>query len=334
MPYSQKSLIELMKVGAVTGETRAPKHIETVISNVFIFDKNVYKFYKNDNEFFNQGFRDISDRLKRFDFSHQDFAWNRALSPSIYLKLVGVKVSGGKILLDVSESEAEELVMVMRRINKEDILFEKLMAGKISEKESYLIGQQLAESLKLVEESLPEKYNYYEIFESRIVDLRNWIKSVEEYITGSESGHYCDLLDQLRQKNKTLFEGWLSGEITHVGDVHSHNAAFEGSELHLMDTFPPKEVWRTEYRLISLYRLGVDIWVLGGNEKLFRALVRGYEDGSGVKIDNQLESIFILYSAGIMVSYLYMLQRTDKEKALAAQKFHQFIRDYYKQLVA
>ena len=113
MTYSQKPLIELVKAGKTPGETTIPKHIETVISNVFVFENLVYKVYKNDNDFFNQGFRDISTTSARFDFTRRDFTWNQTLSPSIYLELRGVEVTEEGEISFVEEDQAEELVMVM-----------------------------------------------------------------------------------------------------------------------------------------------------------------------------------------------------------------------------
>lgn len=327
--YSQKPLIELLKQGQFPGETGQPKHIETVISNVFLFEKNVYKFYKNDNEFINKNFMNISGKLERFDFTRQDFTWNQTLSPAIYLRLRGVAIANGQIIFPQQDTETEELLIVMNRVNAHDILFEKLMANKVSAEESFLLGQQLAQNLAKVEKPLPKKYNYYDIFGSRVADLRNWIKSVEEYISVDESGLYCDYLEALRNRERKWFEEELSTQVTYGGDIHSHNAVVIGDRLHLMDTYPPKEAWRIEHRLVPLYRVGVDIWALSGKRNLFESFIAGYEAGSGLKIDRRLDAVYVVQAAAIMVSYLYMLQRTDISKREAADKFHQFIRDYF-----
>ncbi len=329
MPYSQKPLIELFKAGKVPKETTKPKHIETVISNVFIFDEKVYKFYKNDSDFFNKGFRDISEKSVRFSFTRQDFKWNNMLNPSIYLKLVGIKAGDGSIIFSLNDDDADEIAIVMEKVNDSDILFEKLMAGKISQSDSFSIGEQFAEDLKKVQKKLPEKYNYYEIFSSLIADVREWIKSVSEYISIEESGKYCDYLDYFRRKNQQWFEGELSSEIAAIGDVHSHNAVFSDKTLYLMDTFPPKEAWFIGHKLLPLYRIGIDIWVLTGNKGLFESFLKGFENKSGIKIDRRLDPVNTVYASAIMVSYLYMLQRTDASKKEAAEKFHRFIQEYF-----
>ncbi len=312
------------------GERKPPRHIETVISNVFVFGDLVYKLYKNDNDFFNKGFRDISSKSARFDFTKRDFEWNHSLSPSIYLELKGIKVINGHIDFCEPTDKAEELVMVMKRFDTKDVLFEKLMRGEISKDESYAMGKQLAETLKRVHTHKIKGKSFYHTVGGRINDLRAWIKSVAEYIDEAESKEYCDFLDIFRDKNRELFEGKLSDALRHGGDAHSHNAVFTNGALCLIDAFPPKEEWLVEHELTPLYRIGTDIWVLTDNRDLFDAFINGYEDGSGTKIDHELDSFFVIYAAAIMVSYLYMLSRTDAGKKEAARRFHKFIKKYYK----
>ncbi len=327
--YSQKPLIELLKAGKFPGENSTPKHIETVISNVFIFDKKVYKFYKNDNEFFNKGFRDLAPKESRFDFTKRDFKWNSSLSPEIYTDILGVSVVDGEVVVIDDIDSAEEVVILMNRVNTEDLLFEKLMRGEITEDESFLMGKQFAESLKRAQTKFESKYNFYEKFEMRVSDLRGWMNSVSEFITEEESRGYCDFLETFRIDHKDLFEKEMSEELVHGGDIHSHNAVFTDGNLYLMDTFPPKEEWVVDHMLIPLYRVGTDIWALSGKKELFEAFIKGYEEGSGTTVNRFFDDIFIIYASAIMVPYLYMLQRTDKQKEESAKRFHKFIREYF-----
>lgn len=334
MSYSQRPLIALLKRGQIVGETTTPKHIETVISNVFIFDSTVYKLYKNDNEFFNKGFRDVSTKLERFDFTRRDFEWNHTLSPSIYLKLAGAIVVDDKITLPEPTDSAEELLIVMNRVDTSNILFEKLLRGEVDRGISYSIGEQLGQTLKKVRVNRPTGYNYFDIFEKRISDLRQWITPVAEHISLEESGSYCDYLDSFRVENREWFESDLSNELAANGDVHSHNAVFLDGNFYLMDTFSPKEEWSIEHHSTAIYRIGVDIWALSGDQELFENLLHGYEESSRMKIDRRLDELYIPYALAIMVSYLYMLGRTDPGKKPAARKFHQFLRDYFKRLTS
>lgn len=329
MNYSQKPLIELFKAGKFPGETSIPKHIETVISNVFLFDKKVYKFYKNDNDFFNKGFRDISEKANRFAFTEKDFRWNNALSSSIYIRLANIAVKDDAIIETSSAAKADELVIVMNKVDTHDMLYEKLVMGKISEEDCFAIGKQLAESLKKVQTKPPQVYNFYDLFESRINDLRDWIRSASDKISIEESDSYCDYLEQFKNENKEWFETELSTEVTTDGDFHGHNAIYSNGVFYLMDTYPPKEAWGIGHKLFPLYRIGTDIWALSGKQEFFETFIKGYEDGSGIKIDRRLDNLYIIYASAIMVSYLYMLQRTDPNKKESAEQFHKFIRDYF-----
>lgn len=99
-----------------------------------------------------------------------------------------------------------------------------------------------------------------------------------------------------------------------------------------MDTYPPKEEWGVGHKLIPLYRLGTDIWGLSGKQELFEALVKGYEEGNGIKVNRKFDELYIIYAAGIAMPYLYMLSRTDPEKKEVAERFHAFTRDYFAKL--
>jgi len=332
MTYSQKPLIELMKTGKFPDESGVPKHIETVISNVFIFENKVYKFYKNDNEFFNKDFRDLSTRVSRFSFSKRDFEWNNALSPSIYTNLIGVVVRGNKIEIVESENKAEELVFVMNRADTTNVLFEKLVSGEVTVEDCYSIGKQFGENMKRVQKSLSDGNNLHHMFKDRILDLRNWIKSVTEHISEEESDMYCDHLEDFRSKNKELFESRLTSEITTDGDFHSHNAIFSNGTLFFMDTFPPKEEWGKGHLHIPFYRIGTDILALSGDVNMFESFKKGYEEITGRVVDRNLDHFFVVYASGIAVPYLYMLQKTDPSKKAPAEKFHEFFRDYFSQI--
>lgn len=321
-----------MKSGKIAGESSTPKHIETVMSNVFIFDKTVYKLYKNDNDFFNKAFRDLAPKKDRMDFTKRDFEWNHTLTPSIYTKLIGISVKGGEIEITEPNDQAEEIVIVMNRAKTDDLLFEKLMQGTVSENESFIMGKQLAENLKKAQKKPEERHNFYNKFEARVSDLRNWIKSVGEFVDESEFKEYCDFLEAFRKDNKEWFEKELSDEMVHGGDLHSHNAIFTDGNLFLIDTYAPKEEWLVDHHLIPLYRVGTDIWALSGNKKLFEEFIRGYEEGSGTKVNRNLDDLYVIYASSIMVCYLYILQRTDKEKKEAAARFHKFIREYFRNI--
>lgn len=327
--YLQKPLIKLMKSGAFPGEKGVPKHIETVISNVFLFDTKAYKFYKNDSELFNIGFRDISVKKERFSFTEKDFEWNNGVSPSIYTKLVGVKVLNGAIQIASSQNDAEELLIEMNRVDTENVLFEKLIRKDITKEHCFEIGVLLAKKLKVFQKNI-SGHTFYTLFGNRIEDLRQWITSIPECIQEEEVHTYLNFLDNFKKNNLNYFQNELTNEVTTDGDFHSLNCVYTEGALDLMDTYAPKDEWRMGHLHLPLYRIGADIWALSGKKEFFEAFVKGYETGSGRTVDRRLDAVFILYASAIMVSYLYQLQYADSSKKAHAEKYHAFLREYFK----
>ena len=325
MDYSQSPLVMLLASGKFPGESGLPKRIETAISYVFIFESTVYKFYKNDSEFFNRDFRDLSQRNERISFTKDDFRWNRALNPAVYLETVGVRVDDGEIVV-VRDADADELLIVMTRIESEDILFERLVKDEITEEDAFKIGETLARNLSHVRATGTPTGNYHELFGDRLADVRAWIASVEEYIGPEEAKIYAEALEELREKHREALTLVRGDEIAYGGDIHSHNAVLKDGEFFLVDTFSAKEEWLTEHHSMPAYRLGTDMWALTGRRELLDACLAGYEHGSGIPVDRTFERMFVFYSIAIAAPYHHMLGRNDPEKNVHAIRLRDFIR--------
>jgi len=326
MSYSQQPLLDLLAQGQVPGETGTPTCVETVISRVYIFEKNVYKLYKNDCEFFNTNFHDLTEQEERHRFTKADFSWNNASSPAIYRELRGVRAIHGTI--EFTDESPEELVIVMNRIHMADVLFEHLMRGEITAKTAYAIGQGLSKSLEGVRRQEPVKENYYEVFGRRIADSRAWGASVAEFIPQEEIDSYLSFLEQVREERRETLEVEHTDGEMYGGDIHCHNAILTNGSFMLMDTYSPKEEWLVEHWTVPAYRIAADLWSLTGDEELFRACMKGYEAGMGMERDQTLDAFYILYALGIAMPYHYMLSRTDESKREPAERMRAFMRSY------
>lgn len=321
--YSQKPLLELLRAGKVSGESGVPKHIETVISNVFLFNERVYKVYKNDNDFFNSSFHDVSAKQDRFAFSKADFEWNQQLTKEVYLHLQGVKVDGDSIQL-VDEKDAEELMFITKRMPEGTILFDRLMKGDLTQDDFYEIGKQFAEREKnfvwngtMSDESLLD--NMLERYD----DIVAWIKDVEK-VSALEKETWANKLKELIVRVYTHD----SSKVSICFDLHSLNAFYVDQTLYPFDTHPPKDAWRFGPPLLNLYRLATDVFALAG-EKEFDAVMRGYHEYLKKEMPPQeTNRLFVIYASLIMVSYLYMLGTTDTDKNEAAVKYHDFLKRY------
>lgn len=330
MSYTQKPLIELMKAGKIPGESTVPEHIETVISNLFLFPERVYKVYKNDNEQFNRDFRDIALKDGRFSFTRRDFAWNNLLSPSIYRTLMGASVVEQEIVMTEPVDASDELVIVMARVNTDDVLFNLLMAGMVSTHDACTMGAQLAEVLPKMQEPRTEVSAFLN-FGMRIEDIRMYIALVPDCIGQEEAMLYCDHLETFRLAHRERFDSFTS-EMVRDGDCHSHNALYSGGKFYLMDSFPPKEEWGYGHYPFPLYRIGVDMWALSGKGELFEAFIEGYERGGGRTIDRWLDQVYVFYVALIATPYLYILSKSDPSKREAAVRYHGFVKAYFEKL--
>lgn len=321
--YSQKPLLELLRAGKVSGESDVPKHIETVISNVYLFNERVCKVYKNDNDFFNSSFHDVSAKQDRFAFSKADFEWNQQLTKEVYLHLQGVKVEGDQIQF-VDGKDAEELMFITKRMPTGTILFDRLLQGDLTVEDFYAIGKQFAKREKgfvwngtMSDESLLD--NMLERYD----DIVAWIKDVEK-VSALEKETWANKLKELIVRVYTHD----SSKVSICFDLHSLNAFYVEQMLYPFDTHPPKDAWRFGPPLLNLYRLATDVFALAG-EKEFDAVMRGYHECLKKEMPSrETNRLFVIYAALIMVSYLYMLGTTDTDKHEAAVKYHDFLKRY------
>lgn len=322
--YSQAPLLKLLSSGKIPGESGVPEHIETVISNVFLFKDRAYKVYKNDNDFFNKSFHDLSTKEERLSFSAADFDWNKQLAREIYLHLQGVKVVSDEIAFTDAD-EAEELIQINTRMPSGAVLFDHLQKNDLEEVDFYEIGKQFAmrEKAFVWHGEFSSESTLQNIIK-RHTDIIEWVKDAEEYLPAQERNAYSEQLLSLIKEIYTSDTTPLS-----IGfDFHSFNAFYVEGVLYPFDTHPPKDAWRFCPTGLNVYRLATDVFALVG-EKEFRAVIQGYFGYLNISIPNEKgERLFVMYAALIMVSYLYMLARTDSDKMSAAIKYHEFLRQY------
>ena len=153
---NQTQLFDLLAQGKIKGFSSIPKLVETVISRVFIFEqeKQILKFYKRDNEWWNKGMRDLSQGESRTNFIRQDFAFNQFLNPKIYAALKTAAVRDGLVELVEPQEADDELVIVMNPENVSATLTEVLFNQSCSLEECTNIGRTYAQKLK----SLPREF--------------------------------------------------------------------------------------------------------------------------------------------------------------------------------
>lgn len=326
MTDTQASLIALLQAGKLPGESGVPERVETVISNVFLFKERACKLYKNDNEFFNKTFNDLSDRAVRLAFTQADFRWNQQLASEVYLRLQGVRVRDGVLELAESGEEADELLQVTKRLPSGTILFDQLGTKALSEADFREMGKQFGErELSFVlDEERPNETALENVL-GRYADIDEWMKSVEQHMPASERETY---MRELKDLIGRVYGTPVVQDISVCFDSHSLNAFYVDETLYPFDTYSPKAVWRFGPPLLNVYRIAVDIFALAG-EKKFRAFIDGYRESTQTgSISNDTERFMVIYASLIMVPYLYMIGESDTTKAEAAARYHAFLKDY------
>ncbi|MEK7114103.1 MAG: hypothetical protein AAB850_00955 [Patescibacteria group bacterium] len=325
MTYSQAPLLKLLSVGKIPGESGIPQHIETVLSNVFLFNERGYKVYKNDNEFINKNFGDISIKKRRFKFSSIDFEWNHQLAGEIYLRLQGVKVDADGIHFVDNYRDAEELLIVTKRLSLNTSLFAHLRNNDLVEDDYYEIGRQFAkcEENFIWHGDLPKESSLENML-WRHHDVIEWTKDVEMCVPREERETYA------RQLMNLIKQVYADGQ-THISvmfDVHCLNAFYINRMFYPFDVVSSKDAWRFGPFLINIYRLATDVFALVGEQE-FRAVLRGYYDCLNRNFPSkETERLLVIYASLIMMPYLYMLGKTDADKHKAAIKYHDFLKRY------
>lgn len=323
---TQAPLITLLLAGKMPGESGVPEHIETVVSDVFLFQDRVYKLYKNDNDFFNQNFNNLSDRLVRLAFTKSDFKWNQQLAGEVYLQLQGVKMQDEAIELVQDHENPDELLQVTKRLPTGSILFDQLRKGSLSQEDYRSMGRQFEEREKHFElgEAFPDE-TVLENLLGRYADIDEWIKSVEQYVPVAEREMYMRELKELMEK---VYDIPNPSAIAVCFDSHSLNAFYVDGKIYPFDTYSPKAAWRFGPPLLNVYRIAADIFALGG-EEAFRAFVDGYIESAGIgAVSRDMDRFLVLYASLIMVPYLYMISQSDTSKLDSAILYHNFLKKY------
>lgn len=312
-------VIELFKVGKISGENNIPQHIATAISDVFIFDNNVYKIYKNDNVFFNEHFRDLSNKHIRFEFTRKDFDWNHTLSPEIYRELKGIVIKNDEVFFVDAYDDSEELVLVMNKINPKDLLLKRLLEQNISVEDCYQIGFQFGEREQKIQKNFQD-INLYDDFIARYNDMIPWVLS---QIPEGKSRKYLDFFKNFIEGHRDEFR--MSRNLVKIClDIHADNALYANGKLLPMDTYAPKEDWLHGYRFINIYRLAGDIYVFMG-ETFFEAVLKGYTDSTMQILPRNFDTFMLIYSELIVWPYQYMLAQTELWRLQVAEKHEAFL---------
>jgi len=300
-----------------------PEHLETQISHLFLFPKTVYKICKRDNVFFNEHFRNLADRKSRLDFYKSDFFENNYFSPDVYLNLYGIGLKDGKVTIGSDIDDAEDFIMKMRRIDWKYSLSNLLHERTLSQKDFQLMGYQQTKDVARYPHQPKTNETFYNIFQRRLDDLRDWMYSAPEYISKDKINEIVHALRSYIEKEKDIFMNFDKSQYVVTIDNHSDNIFFEKGKMIFLDVYPPKEDWIIVPPWINIYRPTTDILILMG-EKYARSFIQGYKDYYGY-LDEGHELFYFLYSAAIQGVSLHNLSKDSDVKKKDSELYKAFI---------
>lgn len=318
------SIISLIQQGKISDFSEIPEMVVTTISNVFIFQeaKKVLKIYRRDNEYWNTSFSDISKGESRIQFIREDFSANKAVSPLVYLELKKATVVDGMVNLSPPEDGDDELVILMQYINAKESFNDSLFRGDIPQQEFASIGSQfgnIKKNLSISEERPSD--NWFELMTQRVTDLKIWMEHLSQYIPSEVTNQCIEVVTKYTETNKERFRSIQGNDLAYTIDAHGENALFDDGKLEFIDILLPNARWRWTPKEYDIYRIGVDILILSGEENL-----KHYIDGAKkeyAEFEEKDENFYLLYCAALMVCILSTLIQSKPEKELLMRKYYQ-----------
>lgn len=173
-----------------------------MISHLFLFPDTVYKICKRDNNFFNKHFRNLADLQSRIDFYKSDFFENNYFSPDIYLSNLGINVVNDRVVLTDDLDNIEDVVMKMKRIDLQYNLSKLLHEGVLTEDDFRKMGYEQTKAVDLFPNQPKINETYYDIFQRRVDDVRDWMYSAPDYFPKEKTNEIITVLRNYVEKNK------------------------------------------------------------------------------------------------------------------------------------
>ena len=235
-----KIIESLMDPSAYDVPVNSVKLIQTHISFVFLTGKFVYKIKKP----VNFGFLDFTTLEKRKFFCNEEIRVNKRLCPDMYLDVLPITKSGGKIHVG-GDGNVVEYAVKMKEIPQDMMMNRLIGAGEIDMDVMNKIAEILSEF-----HSNAATGNGVDTHGSIDTIKFNWTENFEQTADSRgltiEPGIYDEIKNRIREfirDNKNLLAKRISGERIREchGDVHSGNIFITGkiadktSKIYIFD---------------------------------------------------------------------------------------------------
>jgi aminoglycoside phosphotransferase family enzyme len=314
--------------GKLVGYAGVPTHIQTVISDVFLFEDAVLKRYKRDVGWWNTGMTDLSKGQSRIDFITNDFAFNQALNPDVYRSLQTLAMEGDQLILRDPQEGEDELIIVMRKVDTSKTFTKVLVAGSLQNADYESIGRQMANKKRaLSRDFLPKDIHstWYEQLVNRFNDLEAWVLSEESFPRDiAETG--LRTLREVLEAHRHAFAAMTPDALSVCVDCNSENLLYADGTLSFLDAYPPKAAWKIGAFNHDIFRTGSDIYALAGKEA-YESFLQGVYSVVQDALDPELHNFYLLYGAMIMGPYFYMLGKKNSVYLKPAEQYAAYIKE-------
>jgi aminoglycoside phosphotransferase family enzyme len=249
-------LIEALEKGEFKPYGKPDRVMDMLLSKVFFFGDKAIKVYKHTKAFYG----DLSNPSFRKGFYEEDFFWNHAMSPDIYLRLTYVNQGG-----------IEDFYIEMKKIDDSKTLTNLLGAGTVTFKDVESLTHFLIEklrSLTLARKEKLKKYfdmGWYGLQFEDMEDMRQWVYMADAYIARKFTDEIIDLLKGKISK-ELYFTDYDPSFLSVAIDNNTDNLLILDGKPRAMDVMTPKDNWKVSDEYFNIVRLAVDAEVLGSKE--------------------------------------------------------------------
>lgn len=292
-------LITRFEQGKMLGFGLPDRVIDVQISKIFFFGDRVVKVYKHQKQFF----ADLADARIRKEFYREDFYWNHAMSPEIYEKCVRVV-----------DGDDEDFYIEMHRVDGEQTLTKRLIAGAVTEDTMKRLVETLVQSLRRITVGHREKLQplflrgLLNVHIDSLEDLRHFAYLADAHIPRSDADAVVNTLIERSTKSE-YFLNEHEHRFSAAIDNNPDNVLIIDGDIRFIDVMPPKESWRVADEYLTIVRNAVDAYVLGRDE-IGDAVYEAYRYYS-LPIPETVTLIYEIRAAMIQRVYRHILGQHD-----------------------
>lgn len=302
-------LAEALKLGLVRGIPKPERHIETWLSDVFLYENTACKVTKYVSDKY---FGDLTNLEERKRFYFADFAWNNLFSPEIYIFLRGLRETESG-WVDCDSEKADDFLILMNRIDADDTLINRLWKKKVTKENVINITEKLLKNLDVANEKYFEEQSkklgkgVFELMLMRLDNFREFAQSAEG-ISKEIADKRADTLVSfyaLHPYFKKLDKSSASVTI----DGHSANIVFVNNKPVFMDVYWPMPMFRIVDHILATSRIAACVRVFAGDE-LADVMYEIYEKKRTLPPQEVL-NFYETYNALVMGYYFIHIKRPE-----------------------